>query len=382
MGMKKLLFIIGTRPEAIKQAPVIKRFEASQGNYDCITVVTGQHREMLDQVLQLFGIKPKYDLNLMLYDQNLTHITTEALKGIQNIIDCEHDYEHPDMIFVQGDTTSTFIGALAGFYHHIPVAHVEAGLRTYDKKQPFPEEINRVLTSHLADIHFAPTERARDCLLREGISPDKIWVTGNTVIDALLAIVKTPYQFPNGLNTIFEDSGEKIILVTAHRRENHGRPLENICRALEEITSAHQNVKIVYPVHLSPRVQKTVYAIIGNHERIHLIPPLSYQTFVHAMKKSYLILTDSGGIQEEAPSLGKPVLLLRETTERPEAVLNGTVELVGTDIRQIVDKTNKLLTEKDYYNRIAQAVNPYGDGKACERILNIIDSYFNISREF
>ena len=374
MAQKKILFIFGTRPEAIKMAPIIKKFSTHTQVFNPLVVVTGQHRQMLDQVLVLFRISPDYDLNIMCHDQTLAQVTAKALQGMDRII----RQERPDMILVQGDTTSTFIGALAGFYHHIPVAHVEAGLRTHDKTQPFPEEMNRILTSHLADLHFAPTEGARNNLLGEGIPSERIWVTGNTVIDALLTVVKNPYQFTGGLNHVFEDTEKQIVLVTAHRRENHGRPLENVCRALLQIAEAHPNVKIVYPVHLSPKVQRVVYPILENRERIHLIPPLSYQAFVHAMNKSCLILTDSGGIQEEAPSLGKPVLVLRETTERPEAVTAGTVEIVGTDPERILCKTNTLITDKASYNHMAQAINPYGDGKASKRIDRIVNSYFRL----
>lgn len=365
---KKLLFIFGTRPEAIKMAPVVQAFKNLNAHFIPLVIVTAQHRQMLDQVLSLFNIKPDYDLDIMLHDQSLSDITISALKGIEDIL----KKENPHLVFVQGDTTTTFVGALAAFYQKIPVAHIEAGLRTYNKSQPYPEEMNRTLTSALTDFHFAPTEGAKKNLLQEGIHPKKIWVTGNTVIDALLHVEKKTYSFTNGLEKIFNRKDIRFLLVTAHRRENHGGPLENICKALLEIIKKYKDVEVVYPVHLSPRVRKTIFPLLGNHQRIHLLPPLDYEPFVQAMAKSYLILTDSGGVQEEAPSLGKPILVLRQTTERPEAVEAGTVNLVGTDFIKIVEMVEILLTDKNSYQKMAQAINPYGDGKATNRIVKVI----------
>ncbi|NLD35604.1 MAG: UDP-N-acetylglucosamine 2-epimerase (non-hydrolyzing) [Desulfatiglans sp.] len=368
---KKLLFIIGTRPEAIKQIPILKRFAKDVSRFECIPLITAQHREMLDQVLRIFNVKPKYDLDLMKADQTLSHITVEALSGIEKII----KKELPDMIFVQGDTTSTFVGALAGFYHKVPVAHVEAGLRTHDKTQPYPEEMNRVLTSHLVDLHFAPTEEAMNNLLNEAVPSNRIWVTGNSVIDALLSIANRPFHFKNELLSSMADTNKRFILVTAHRRENHGEPMKRICYSLIDIVESFPDVEVIYPVHLSPQVQKVVNEIM-HHERIHLIPPLDYEAFIQVMKMSYMILSDSGGVQEEAPSLGKPVLVLRETTERPEAVTAGTVELVGTSMEKIISRTSELLKNKASYDKMSKAINPYGDGETSNRIYNLVCEYF------
>lgn len=368
---KKILFIFGTRPEAIKLAPVINKFSKHTKGFKTIIAVTAQHRQMLDQVLELFSIIPDYDLDIMSHDQTLSEVTAKALQGIDQVL----GQEHPDLVFVQGDTTSTFIGALAAFYHRVPVAHVEAGLRTYDRYNPYPEEINRVMTSSLADLHFTPTKRSRENLLKENISLSKIFVTGNTVIDALLDVARLKYDFDGKLAEIFGRKKTRKILLTAHRRENHGLPMENICRAVLELLARFPDVEVVFPVHMSPRVRNTVFPLLKNHPRAHLIPPLEYQAFVNAMKNVYLILTDSGGVQEEAPSLGKPVLVLRETTERPEAVDAGTVKLVGTDSERIVTETGRLLNDTSAYKAMARAVNPYGDGLASERILNIVDNF-------
>jgi UDP-N-acetylglucosamine 2-epimerase (non-hydrolysing) len=365
--MKKLIFIFGTRPEAIKMAPVIMKCKKSMSLLSSINIVTAQHRDILDDILRLFSIQPEYDLNIMRENQSLEDITVRSLKKLSKIIKCEK----PDMILVQGDTTTTFIGALAGFYNKIPIGHIEAGLRTYDKYQPFPEEINRKLTTALADIHFSPTKRSAENLIREGVPASKIFITGNTVIDALLEIISRNYKFKKPLDKIVNNNS-KLILVTAHRRENLGGPLNNVCLALKEITHTIKNIKILFAVHPNPKVRKIVFNALHHNRNIHLLPPLDYQTFAHIMSKSRLILTDSGGIQEEAPSLGKPVLVLRNKTERPEAVEAGTVKIIGTDTRKIVEETIILLENKDEYGRMAKALNPYGDGKASDRIVQII----------
>lgn len=365
--MKKLIFIFGTRPEAIKMAPVIMKCMKSMSSLSSINIVTAQHRDMLDDILRLFSIQPEYDLNIMRESQSLEDITVRSLKKLSKIIKCEK----PDMILVQGDTTTTFIGALAGFYNKIPIGHIEAGLRTYDKYQPFPEEVNRKLTTALADIHFSPTKRAAENLIREGVPASKIFITGNTVIDALLEMISRNYKFKKPLDKIVNNNSN-LILVTAHRRENLGEPLNNICLALKEITQTNKNIQILFAVHPNPKVHKIVFNALHNNRNIHLLPPLDYQTFAHIMAKSRLILTDSGGIQEEAPSLGKPVLVLRNKTERPEAVEAGTVKIIGTDTRKIVEETTILLENKNEYSRMAKALNPYGDGKASERIVKII----------
>lgn len=358
---KQLLIIIGTRPEAIKLAPVI--LEAKHSNYfDMHVVVTGQHREMLDQMIKQFNINIDIDLNIMRPDQNLCDVTTSALSGIYQVIDSIK----PDCVIVQGDTTTTFCGALAAFYRNIPIAHVEAGLRTFDRKQPFPEEVNRCLTSQVTDFHFAPTERARNNLLREGIKPEQVWITGNTAIDALHIIID---KYSNSLHSA--DNRRKLLL-TAHRRENHGKPLENICTAILQLVTRFPDLHVVYPVHLSPNVGNTVYPMLGNHERIQLIEPMDYRDFVLAMNEAYMILTDSGGIQEEAPSLGKPVLILREVTERPEAMEAGTAIPVGTDVDRIVLETSRLLEDEMHYRKMSEAKNPYGDGTAAQQIIQVL----------
>lgn len=352
-------------------APVIKKFSQFK-EFILVVIVTAQHREMLDQVLELFEIYPDYDLNIMTYDQNLSQVTIKALEGLERIF----AKEKPDLVFVQGDTTTTFVGALTAFYHRIPVAHIEAGLRTYNRYHPYPEEINRVMTSHLADLHFAPTECAKLNLLKENIPPSKIFVTGNTVIDALLDVANREYSFDDILNRVFSNNGTRKILLTTHRRENHGEPMKVVCKAILEILKKFKDVEIVFPVHMSPRVRNIVYPLLEHNPRIHLVQPLGYQAFVNTMKRSHLILTDSGGVQEEAPSLGKPVLVLRETTERPEAVDAGTVRLVGTNYDRIVQETERLLNDHGAYEAMSKAMNPYGDGFASERILQAVRSYF------
>ena len=373
MTQRKVLFIFGTRPDAIKLAPVINKFHQYPEEFKTVVVVTAQHRQMLDQVLHLFNIHPDHDLNIMTHDQTLSQVTARALEGLDRVI----EQEKPDIIFVQGDTTTTFVGALAAYYHRLPVAHVEAGLRTYNRYQPYPEEINRVLTSSLADLHFAPTEQAKINLLKENIASSKIFVTGNTVIDALLDVAIREYDFDETLDRVFLKRETRKILLTTHRRENHGGPMTDICDALLTILGKFKDVEIVFPVHMSPRVRDVVYPLLENNPRIHLVPPLDYQAFVNVMKQSYLILSDSGGVQEEAPSLGKPVLVLRETTERPEAVAAGTVKLIGTDHDRIVHETERLLTNEMSYKAMTSKANPYGDGLASERIVQTVIRYFD-----
>ncbi len=368
---KKIMFIFGTRPEAIKMAPVIKKF-SNKPDIKPIVVVTAQHREMLDQVLNIFNIKPDYDLGIMKNNQSLEDITILALRELSEIIRSEK----PSIILVQGDTTTTFVGALAALYNKIPIGHIEAGLRTFDKFQPYPEEINRKLTTVLADIHFPPTKKAAENLRNEGIPEELISITGNTVIDTLLEVVDRKFDFTDPLKSILSQNDSRVILVTAHRRESFGKPLVSILSALTEIAEKAADVQILFPVHPNPNIKNAVYKQIGGNPKIHLIDPLDYESFVHLMNKSYLIITDSGGVQEEAPSLGKPVLVLRNKTERPEAVEAGTVKLVGSDYDVIVSESMKLLSDTDAYNSMARAINPYGDGKASERIYKIITERF------
>lgn len=359
----KVLSIFGTRPEAIKMATVVKELSrhAAIENRVC---VTAQHRQMLDQVLSLFSIQPDYDLNLMQPNQSLAQLTAVALTELDVVL----EKEKPDWVLTQGDTTTAMVGALAAFYRRIKVGHVEAGLRTWDKFQPFPEEINRKIADAVCDLHFAPTEQSRENLLRESVSDSSIIVTGNTVIDALLEVAAKDYDWNSGeLSAV--PQGRKIILVTAHRRENFGQPLYEICQALKEIAAHLPEVQIVYPVHLNPNVQQIVRAELGNIANITLLEPLDYLPLVQLMKASFLVLTDSGGLQEEAPGLGKPVLVLREVTERPEGVEAGTVKLVGTNKYRIVAATMRLFEDAAEYDRMARAVNPYGDGKASQRIV-------------
>jgi len=366
--MKKVLSIFGTRPEAIKMAPVVKELERYPDSIVSRVCVTAQHREMLDQVLGLFDITPDYDLDLMLPNQTLSALTARVFSELDSVIETER----PDWVLVQGDTTTVMAASLVAFYHRVKVGHVEAGLRTHDKWQPFPEEINRRVAGVVADLHFAPTETAKANLLREGVNAAAIHVTGNPVIDALKMVAEMAYDVQTGpLAGI--PWNKRIILVTAHRRENFGQPLENICAALREIAMQYADeVQIVYPVHLNPHVQEPVYRLLGNIPNITLLPPLDYLPMVQLMKRCTLVLTDSGGIQEEAPGLGKPVLVLRETTERPEAVAAGTVRLVGTDTVAIVDKTQQLLENAAEYEEMACAVNPFGDGRAAERIVDTL----------
>ncbi|HAM53016.1 MAG TPA: UDP-N-acetylglucosamine 2-epimerase (non-hydrolyzing) [Nitrospiraceae bacterium] len=365
----KVLFFFGTRPEAVKMAPLIKEFQKYQGEFDVRICVSAQHREMLDQVLSFFDIKPHYDLNIMKSQQTLFEITAATLSGIREVL----QDERPDWLLVQGDTTTTFVGALAAFYEKIKVCHLEAGLRSFHKYSPFPEEMNRVLTSHIADIHLVPTERAKRNLLRESISEERIHLVGNTVIDALfLGTEKVEHLLPDDFSGAFDsiNFSDRVILVTGHRRESFGKPFMNICHALRTIADTKE-VSVVYPVHLNPHVRKPVFEILAGVPNIHLIEPLDYPSFIWLMNRSYFILTDSGGVQEEAPSLGKPVLVMRDVTERTEGIDAGTAKLVGTDPERIVEAASLLLDHREEYERMAKAVNPYGDGKSSERIRNI-----------
>jgi len=370
LKQKKVLFVFGTRPEAIKMAPVIHYFKTKPEIVTTKVCVTAQHREMLDQVLDFFEITPDYDLDLMKKGQNLYDLSARILTRLKPVLE---DYK-PDYVFVHGDTTTTAMGSLAAFYSGAQIGHIEAGLRTFNKKAPFPEEINRQLTGRLTDFHFAPTVQARQNLEKENITKG-ITVTGNTVIDALFWGLEKLKNFENNEITQLKnivDPNKKIILVTGHRRENFGEGFINICKALQEIALSHPNIDIIYPVHLNPNVQQPVYKLLGNIKNIKLIDPLNYPAFIWLMQQSHIIITDSGGIQEEAPSLGKPVLVMRDTTERPEAVKAGTVILVGTDQNKIIKNTNKLLTDNDFYNQMSRLHNPYGDGHASKRIFDFI----------
>jgi UDP-N-acetylglucosamine 2-epimerase (non-hydrolysing) len=360
-----LMVVVGTRPEAIKLAPVILEARARPDRFTIRVVVTGQHREMLDRMLHQFGIEPDVDLDIMKPDQNLVYVTCSALEGLYDTI----AREKPDCVIVQGDTTTTFAGALAAFYQQVAVAHVEAGLRTFDKTQPWPEEINRCLTGQLTDFHFAPTPRARENLLREGIPESHIWVTGNTAIDSLFLTLD---RDGNKQSEVAGNSRRRKILLTAHRRENFGKPMERICNAVLRLVDDNRELTVVYPVHKSPRVRRVVHAALGDHPRIEITEPMDYTVFVRAMTEADLILTDSGGIQEEAPSLGTPVLVMRETTERPEAIEAGVAMLVGTDEEKIFKEVRTLLTDNELYNRMAKAANPYGDGTASRHILDVL----------
>ncbi len=363
-GATKILCVFGTRPETIKMAPVIRELRRRRSRAEVKICVTGQHREMLDQMLALFDIQPDYDLNIMREGQSLTEVTTAVLTHLDPVL----VKEKPDWVLVHGDTTTTMAAGLVAFYHRVKVGHVEAGLRTGNKLNPFPEEMNRKIVDGLCDLHFAPTEGARQNLLRGGIPDVSIRVTGNTVIDALRWVTALPS--PAHLGAWVPPPSSRLVLVTAHRHENFGPPLENICRALREIAERYRGeVHIVYSVHLNPNVQGLVYRMLAGVPNITLLPPLGYRELVGLLKRSYLVLTDSGGIQEEAPGLGKPVLVLREVTERPEAVDAGTVKLIGTDSERIVAETTRLLEDRSEYARMARAVNPYGDGHAAERIV-------------
>lgn len=369
----KVITIFGTRPEAIKMAPLIKELEKSE-HIQSKVCVTAQHREMLDQVLNLFGIVPDFDLNIMQSKQTLTGITNRVLEGLEEIFS---DMK-PDIVLVHGDTTTTFAGALAAFYQKIQVGHVEAGLRTFDKYFPFPEEMNRKLTGSIADMHFAPTTGSKDNLLREGVREKDVYVTGNTVIDAMDYTVEDGYVFETEELNGIDYENRKVIMVTAHRRENWGEGIENICNALKSIVEQNKDVELVYLVHLNPVVKDVVYRILGGCPRVHLLTPLDTKETHNLMSRCYMVMTDSGGLQEEAPHLGKPVLVLRDVTERPEAVEAGTVKLVGTDMDAIMSNADLLLNDCEHYISMSRAINPYGDGKASKRIVNAILKYFNV----
>ena len=374
--MKKVLLVFGTRPEAIKMAPLVKEFQKYSTDFDTKVCVTAQHREMLDQVLEMFEIKPDYDLNIMKPGQDLFDVTANVLLGLKNVL---RDFK-PDIVLVHGDTTTTSASALAAFYEKIKVGHVEAGLRTGDIYSPWPEEANRLLTGVLANYHFAPTQTSKENLIKENKDEKTIAVTGNTVIDGLFLALdkiennqKLKNKILENINGQYELSEDrKIILVTGHRRENFGEGFINICEALKTVANQNPNIDIVYPVHLNPNVQKPVRELLSNVPNVYLIDPLQYESFIYMMNRSYFIITDSGGVQEEAPSLGKPVLVMRDTTERPEAVEAGTVKLVGTDKETIIKEAQKLLDDKNEYEKMSKAHNPYGDGKACEKIVEFL----------
>ena len=367
--MIKVMTIFGTRPEAIKMAPLVKELKARK-EIECIVCVTAQHRQMLDQVLETFEIKPDFDLNIMKPGQTLSDITSRALKGVEEVI----KEVHPDIVLVHGDTTTTFAGALAAFYNQVDIGHVEAGLRTWNKYSPYPEEMNRQMVGVMADMHFAPTENSKNSLLKEGKKPETIYVTGNTAIDALKTTVNKEYT-----NPIFDWLGnDRLILLTAHRRENLGEPMRHMFKAIKRIVDEFDDVKVIYPVHLNPKVRMVADEILGNDSKVKLIEPLEVIDFHNFINRSYLILTDSGGIQEEAPGLGIPVLVLRDTTERPEGIKAGTLKLAGTNEQTIYTLTKELLTNVEIYEKMSSASNPYGDGKASKRIADaIIEKYMN-----
>lgn len=380
--MKKIMLVFGTRPEAIKMAPLVKEFQKHPETFQTIVCATGQHREMLDQVLHLFDIKPDYDLNIMKQGQDLYDVTSRVLLGMRDVL----KEANPDIVLVHGDTTTSTASALAAFYQQIPVGHVEAGLRTHDIYSPWPEEMNRLITGRIATYHFSPTALSKQNLLDEGINEEAITVTGNTVIDALYMVVdkiKSDKQLGEELETLLRESGydvnrlngtRKLVLITGHRRENFGEGFISMCRAIKALTEKYPNVDFVYPMHLNPNVRKPIHEVFGEDlsdlDNMFFIEPLEYLSFVYLMEKSTIVLTDSGGIQEEAPGLGKPVLVMRDTTERPEALEAGTVKLVGTDYDKIVNEVSALLDDREYYDKMSKAVNPYGDGLACKRIIN------------
>lgn len=374
MKKLKVAIIFGTRPDAIKMAPLVKELQ-NHSSIKTIVCVTAQHRQMLDQVLNIFNITPDYDLNIMRDRQTLTEITVRALEGLYEVL----KKTQPDLVLVHGDTTTTFAGSLAAFYNKIRCGHVEAGLRTFNKYFPYPEEINRKLTGVLCDLHFAPTSTNKTNLLNEGVKPERIYITGNTVIDALKTTVNKSYIFQNDFLKTVNFKEKRVIVVTAHRRENLGEPLKNICRALKNIAGSYSDVEIIYAVHLNPVVQEIAKSILDGHKQVHLIDPLDILDMHNLMDRSYFIMTDSGGLQEEAPSLGKPVLVLRNETERPEAVKAGTVKVAGTDEECITSLARQLLDDHDEYNRMAKAVNPYGDSKASARIVDAILYEFGLS---
>lgn len=381
--MKKVILVFGTRPEAIKMAPLVKEFQKYTDKFKTICCVTGQHRQMLDQVLDIFEIVPDYDLDIMQEGQDLFDVTSRVLYGMRDIL----AKEKPDMVFVHGDTTTSMATALAAFYKQIPVAHIEAGLRTYNKYSPWPEEINRQITGRITSLHFTPTESSKTNLLNEGVADNQILVTGNTVIDSLFSVLNIVRNnralqdkisnslIAKGYNINGLTISKKLILITGHRRENFGEGFINICNAIKTLTLKYPDVDFIYPMHLNPNVRQPIEQIFGKNDinNIYFIEPLDYLSFIYLMDKSYIILTDSGGIQEEAPSLGKPVLVMRDTTERPEAIDAGTVELVGTNESKIINSVSKLLDDEIYYEKISKANNPYGDGLACARIVDFLN---------
>ena len=382
--MKKIMLVFGTRPEAIKMAPLVKEFQKYPGKFETIVCVTGQHRQMLDQVLEIFDIKPDYDLNIMKEGQDLYDVTSRVLLGMRDVLkECQ-----PDVVLVHGDTTTSTAAALAAFYQQISVGHVEAGLRTHNIYSPWPEEMNRQMTGRIATFNFAPTTLSQQNLVSEGVRDEKITITGNTVIDALYWVIdkmKNDIQLDMQLAQQLKDAGydvtrlnmgRRLVLITGHRRENFGDGFISMCRAIKALTEKYPEVDFVYPMHLNPNVRRPIHEVFGNQlenlGNMFFIEPLEYLSFVYLMEKSSIVLTDSGGIQEEAPGLGKPVLVMRDTTERPEALVAGTVKLVGTDFDKIVSEVSELLDDSDYYNKMSQAVNPYGDGHACERIVKYL----------
>lgn len=372
----KVMTVFGTRPEAIKMAPLaieLKKYD----NIESVVCVTAQHRQMLDQVLEIFNLTPDYDLDIMKTRQTLIGITTRVLEGLDEVI----KKEQPDIVLVHGDTSTSFVAALAAFYNQVKVGHVEAGLRTYDKYSPFPEEMNRQLTGRISDLNFSPTEQNRLNLLKENVSDDTIFITGNTVIDALKTTVKDDYKFKEDILNSIDFNGRRVIIVTAHRRENLGEPLENICNALKHIVTKYDDVELVYPVHLNPAVRETAFGILGDLDRVHLIEPLDVEDLHNAMARSFMVMTDSGGIQEEAPALAKPVLVLRKETERPEAVAAGTVKIAGVDKDVIISLAEELLENEEAYNKMAHSANPYGDGDASRRTVEAILYYFGLKDE-
>ncbi|MFX0198869.1 MAG: non-hydrolyzing UDP-N-acetylglucosamine 2-epimerase [Candidatus Hodarchaeota archaeon] len=371
----KIFTIFGTRPEIIKLFPVLVRFRHFN-EIKSPVVCTSQHKEMIEDLLALFSIKPDHDLNIMTENQSLIDISTRALIGLDPLL----KRHQPDLVLVQGDTTTAFIGALSAFYRKIPVAHVEAGLRSFNKMHPYPEEINRKLISTLCDLHFAPTTQNAENLRKEGISPDKIFITGNTVIDSLLYIVNRNRNTLSKYLPFETLNSHRLILVTAHRRENWGKPLEDLCTALRDLVRYYSDVEVVYPVHLNPNVRKTAFTILANQERIHLLDPLPYEPFVEAMAKAYLIITDSGGVQEEGPSLRKPILVFRKATERPEGIAAGGVKLIGLERENVVREASYLLEDSELYQKMIAIHNPYGDGNAGQRIFKAILHYFNMGK--
>ncbi|WP_099190053.1 non-hydrolyzing UDP-N-acetylglucosamine 2-epimerase [Tepidibacter mesophilus] len=367
MSKIKVMTVFGTRPEAIKMAPLVKKMDKND-NIDSIVCVTAQHREMLDSVLKIFDIKPKYDLNIMKHGQTITDVTNRVLKELESVI----ANDRPDILLVHGDTTTTFSASLAAFYNKVPVGHVEAGLRSGNIYSPYPEEMNRKLTGMISSIHFAPTDGNKENLLKENINEDKICITGNTVIDALLSVIDEDYKFNNKDIDDIDYDNNKVILLTCHRRENWGKPMEDIFKAIKRVVQDNENVEVIFPMHLNPKVRDCAKSIMGNMDKIHLIEPLDYEPFANLMNKVDIILTDSGGIQEEAPAIGKPVLVLRSETERPEAVEAGTARVVGVDEEEVYKSTNLLIRDENEYSKMSNAVNPYGDGKACDRIIDYL----------